>query len=416
MRARSIAMLILAATAAGCTGDDTTPSADGGSTPGTDAGLAPGTDAGLPPGVDGGVGPDRDAGPRPDSDGGVCSDSCAAPMGGVTWQCEKRFMLGTNYAWRNFGGDFGGIAAWGQSGVAEDSAAVRTELTEMKAAGVNVIRWWMFPELWTEAITFDATDAPESIGGTLVADVQEALRLADATDTYIMFTPFSFDGFRPTRTESGIYTRGITPMVTDATLRERLLTNLIAPVARAVESSPYRSRMIAWDMINEPEWAMTGPNSYGGEDFTPDPALVPVSHAQMETFLNEMAAVLRANSSALITVGSAAIKWGSAWTHTDVDFYSLHYYDWVYQWFPYQTVTLASAGLTDKPVVMGEFPNAGLSAIGGHPARTITELVGDLWDAGYAGAQSWAYSDTSFPWDPVLLQSFAGMHPCETAY
>jgi len=401
----------------GCGDDDM--GVDGGATDGASARDTGGVvrDGGSDGAVD--AGPPRDAGPRPDGgprpDAGACMDSCPA-HDGVTWECETRFMYGTNYAWSNFGGDFGGISAWGQPGVASARAQFSDEISQMKAAGVNVIRWWMFPRFWTEAITFDGEDTPSGIGGTLLADVEAALALAEENDVYVMLTPFSFDSFTPTTTESGIYTPGLQPIVTNAARRARLLENLVRPIARAVEESPNRRRMIAWDMINEPEWAIRGANMYGGEDFGPDSRLTPVTHAEMERFLADMAAVLRSESTALVSVGGAAIKWGTAWTHLGLDFYMLHYYDWVYEWFPYTTVTLESVGLADKPVVMGEFPNAGLSAVGGNPARTVAQLTQDLWDHGYGGALSWAFSDGSFPWTPATLRAFADAHPCESAF
>src|SRR5262249_49610717 len=139
--------------------------------------------------------------------------------------------------------------------------------------------------------------------------------------------------------------------------------NLVVPVADAVESSPYKHRMIAWDLINEPEWAVTGPNLYGGEAFDPNTSLDVVTHAEMEVFLQDLASHLRGHSSALLSVGSAAIKWYDAWQNVDQDFYMFHYYDWVYEYYPYTTHNPSTLGLT-KPVVIGEFPNAGLSAVG----------------------------------------------------
>src|SRR5262249_1331418 len=157
---------------------------------------------------------------------------------------EKRFMFGTNWAWHNWAGDFGGITAWGQHGVSQSSASYAADMSAMKAQGVSVIRWWMFPRFLTDSITFGADNAPSGIGGTLIADMQEALALADQQDLYIMLTPFSFDNFGPTSTVGGIYSRGIRPMVVDSNLRTELLTNLVQPVAQAVESSPYKKRVI----------------------------------------------------------------------------------------------------------------------------------------------------------------------------
>ncbi|MGC4114923.1 MAG: hypothetical protein QM765_10015 [Myxococcales bacterium] len=357
-----------------------------------------------------------DAATRPDA-AAPCVDTCPMPTG-VAWECKKRFALGTNWAWRNFGADFGGITSWGQDGVSKDPDGFDADLTQIAGKGVNVIRWWMFPRFFSDSISFDADGVPSGIGGTLKADIEKALELAEAHDVYLMLTLFSFDTFTPTKDEYGLHIPGLAPIVKDPAKSAKLYANLVAPVAKAVEASPYRRRMIAWDLINEPEWAMTGPSLYGDPAFEANGELEPVTHPQMETFLKGLAAEIRKHSTAQLTIGSAAIKWAKAWTGVGVDFYQLHYYGWVYEWFPYMTVTPAKAGLTGKPVVMGEFPNAGLAAIPakGYPAKTASQFAADLWTVGYGGALSWAYSDTSFPWSSLDLKTFGNQHTCQTQF
>lgn len=385
---------------AGTTGPDDAAATDGSAEP-DDAGLAPGVDASAVP-------PDASA---------PCVETCPAPSG-LAWECKRRFALGTNWAWRNFGADFGGVSAWGQEGVSKDPDAFDADLAAMAAKGVNVVRWWMFPGFFSESVAFGVDGAPSGIGGTLEADVQKALELADQNDIYLMLTLFSFDTFGPTRDEYGIHITGLAPIVRDPAKSAKLCANLVGPVADAVESSPYRRRMIAWDLINEPEWAMTGPSLYGDPAFEPDSEVEAVGHAQMETFLAGVITELRKHSTAQVTLGSAAIKWGKAWTHLDLDFYQVHYYDWVYEWYPYSKVTPANSGMAGKPVLMGEFPNAGLSAIAskGYPARTASQLAGDLWSLGYAGALTWAYNDSAFPWSSFDLLTFGNQHSCETQF
>ncbi|WP_437931818.1 hypothetical protein WMF37_22025 [Sorangium sp. So ce291] len=136
-----------------------------------------------------------------------------------------------------------------------------------------------------------------------------------------------------------------------------------------------------------------------------------VTHAQMEALARESAAVLREETGAPVSVGSAAIKWGQAWTHADVDFYQVHMYGWVNDWYPYDK-PLSEYGLTDKPVIMGEFPidtsDMDVSYDG---------FVSDLYSIGYAGALSWSFTDG--PWASSTrgaLKAFADRHPCETRY
>jgi hypothetical protein len=351
------------------------------------------------------------------SDGGSCQpDACAAQGHGITWNCETRFMYGTNFAWRSFGADFGGVSSWGYAGPAGNPGPFSAALAQMKANGVSVVRWWMFPRFLTDAISWGADGAPSGVSAGLVADVQKALELAAQNDVYLMLTPFSFDNFRPTTTEYGVYSRSIQPMVVNATLRQELMDNLLGPVADAVAQSPHRDRLIAWDIINEPEWAMTGPSLYGDADFPAQGGLDLVTHAQMQAFVQQAAQVLRSRSGALVSVGGAAIKWAKAWSRSDLDFYQFHYYDWVYQSFPYQTATLASYGVTDKPVVMGEFPSKGLSAMGSLPARSAAQFSQDLLAQGYAGTLSWAFNDSSFPFDAGSTKAFADANGCGVAF
>lgn len=339
---------------------------------------------------------------------GACSDTCPK-QGGVDWLCHLRFMYGTNYAWHHFGSDFGGNTKWNQQGVSKN-ADVDRELGEMAAQGVNVLRWWVFPDFRGDGVRFDAQDKPLGLGGTAVPDLTRALELAEKHDLYLMLTLFSFDNFRPTKEMDGLRARGIRPLVVDAAARKGLLETVVRPVAQTVAKSPHHQRVIAWDVINEPEWAITGASKYGGDPmFDANPELEAISHDQMETFLREVIAVLREESQALVSVGSAAVKWRSAWSKLDVDFHQFHIYDWVNQYFPYSR-SPAEYGVSDKPVVMGEFPSQGLMGV------SYDKLVESWFGNGYGGSLSWAYSDAMFGGNLSALQQVAKKHACETRY
>lgn len=357
-------------------------------------------------------GPSPAPGPAPSPDPTDCSqviDQCPV-AGGVTWQCKKRFMYGVNYAWHHFGGDFGGISSWNQAGVA-GTPAVDLELADMKAQGVSVVRWWIFPDFRSDGVRFDSSDSPLGLGGTFLADLNKALELAEKHDLYLMLDLFSFDAFRPTTVSYGVTIRGLNPIVLDSTKRRALVENVIRPMARAVEASPYRKRVIAWDLINEPEWAMTGSDRYGDPSFNCNSGLQCISHDQMESFLKDVVTVLRSESKALITVGGAAIKWPKAWSGLGLDFYQFHTYDWVNQWYPY-TKTPADYGVSDKPVVMGEFPMTGLSGV------SVPTLLSSYLSTGYAGGLGWAVTDGQFNWQGTksILRDFAAQHSCVLQY
>ena len=108
----------------------------------------------------------------------------------------------------------------------------------------------------------------------------------------------------------------------------------------------------------------------------------------METFLGDTIKVLRAETPDIpLSIGSAALKWATAWKNMDVDFYQTHIYDWVNAFWPYSS-SPADFGLDDKPLMMGEYPVEGLDNV---DHRTMLE---SWFSNGYAGAIGWDYRVT----------------------
>jgi hypothetical protein len=224
-----------------------------------------------------------------------------------------------------------------------------------------------------------------------------------------MLCLFSFDGFRPSEEVAGIWTPGLQPIVVDAAKRQALLEQVVRPIAAAVEASPYRHRMIGWDVINEPEWAMSGPSPYGDDAYDPGSGIDPVDHPTMEGFVGDVIGVLRQESSALVTVGAAAFKWAHAWTGVDLDFYQFHMYAWINAFWPY-TDPPSVYGLDAKPIVMGEFPMGDLT-----PSIGYADVVSSWYANGFAGAMSWQYNEATVS-GLSEVKAFADAHVCETRY
>jgi hypothetical protein len=418
MREIVIGLVLTSWLSGGCADDDAMPpAADAAQLPtmdaSSDAAIGVSTPKELPmaapaAAVDAAL-PITDAGPsimHDTPDAAPCSDVCPKVQG-IDWLCRLRFMYGVNYAWHHFGADFGGNARWMQPGVS-DNPKVDMQLAEMAAHGVSVVRWWVFPDFRGDGVAFDAADKPTGLGGSAHRDVARALELAEKHNLYLMLTLFSFDNFRPTSNMSGgVRARSIKPLIVDATERANLMEKVVRPFARAVAESPHRDRLIAWDVINEPEWAISGPSMYGDPMFDLNPDLEGVSHAQMETFLRDALAVLRAESRALLSIGSAAIKWRHAWEKLDVDFDQFHMYEWVDMYWPYDR-SPRDYGLQTRPVVMGEFPAGGLTRA---PYGTLLQ---SWYGNGYAGALAWAYTDGLN--DLSDVKRFADQHACEVAF
>ena len=153
---------------------------------------------------------------------------------------------------------------------------------------------------------------------------------------------------------------GIHDIVTDNGKRAALMSNIVRPLVTAAAESPHVSALHSWDVINEPEWAITGANKYGSDAFEADHELEPITHDQMEVFIGDTIKVMRSVTPDIpVTIGNAAIKWMSAWNNSDIDFYQPHIYDWVNDYWPYSR-SPAELGFNDKPMIMGEYPVEGL--------------------------------------------------------
>jgi hypothetical protein len=343
-----------------------------------------------------------------------CSSSCDF-SGGVAVGCATRFQYGINFAWDQFAGDFGGVSAWGAPGVARNGR-VACELADMRAHGVDTIRWWVWPDFRGDGVALAADGTPTGLGGSTLADVEAALALAAGAGVHIQFCLFSFDNFRPDRMlNNGRFIRGIRSIILDDAKRAALMATVVRPFARAVSASPHAARAVAWDVINEPEWAISGSDAYGDVPFTPQTTLESVTHAEMETFVRDVIAALRAESDLPVTVGSAAAKWPRAWTGVDVDFYSIHIYDWVNRDWPY-SASPNELGLMGKPVVMGEFPVGGLTGV------PYAQMLESWYGNGYAGALGWAVNgggnNPALSWSmgKAAVKAFAEAKGCPTAY
>lgn len=338
-------------------------------------------------------------------------------------------MYGVNYAWENFGADFGGIKAWNQLGVAANATTVGSRLADMASNGASVVRWWISPDFRGDGIVFNGNTVT-GLGGTIQADLSKALDLAKQNNLYLMLTLFSFDGFRGTNGNTDANGNPVAKgpnlqtIVTNSSMLNALVTKAVRPIAAAVAASANKDRLIAWDVINEPEWAISGTAS-DGTTFEPHSDLSTINETQMLNFVGAVITELRADGDALITVGSAAAKWRSTWTKAAIDFYQFHLYAWnneVTVRYAYSDPPSAF-GATDRPVIIGEFPLTGLDYPANDPyfpgvSVDYPTLVSSWYSNGYAGSLTWSVTDANYNWSTqkTVVKAFASQHSCETQY
>ena len=323
----------------------------------------------------------------------------------VPWLGGRWFLSGVNVPWQNggFGADFGTVEAWGQH--TYSSAATEQMFLELKARGVNSIRWWVFA---------DGRGAPEfdrSPGGFVTGfdantlpSLADAIRLAEKHNLYLIFALWSFDMLADGSGHIGQHR----DLIVDAARRKSFLDKALIPMLRyQIPGSSYmigtHPHVISWEVINEPEWGVSESGSVHST------IKEPVTLVEMQRFIAETAGTIHRNSNQLVTVGAAAMKWNSTgapgaagnW-YSDaalkpfdpqgyLDYYQIHYYEWTngdgVNWTYSPLKVTWQQGAFDKPVVVGEYPaNAAGSGM------SLDQMLESIYGNCYAGAWGWSYA------------------------
>ena len=301
----------------------------------------------------------------------------AASLDRINIRGKDLFMNGINMAWNDFGRDL----------TQYDSAVFGDMFRKVAEAGGNSVRWWVHCD-GQATPTFDAQGMVTGMPEQAFANMGRILDQAAAYGVLVMPVLWSFDMANSNRAK----------LITDTAYTNSYIRTVLDPLVRRYHGHP---GLLAWEICNEPEWMLDDDGSTTQR----------VTKVQLQRFHGLLAAAIRrADPGALITTGSASLKWCSTDPaakgiyYSDqalraavggdslarLDFYEVHYYSWMrgsgWTYSPWDKPR-AAWGL-DKPLIIGEFPAQGevgyLDAVQMHVASV---------DSGYAGVMSWAFLD-----------------------
>ena len=201
---------------------------------------------------------------------------------------------------------------------------------------------------------------PLGLDDYVFADVDAAIEIAGRHGIRIMFVLFDFLWCHAASVTRGVQMGGRATILSDVDGREALLDRVVRPLVERYGDEP---QILAWDIINEPEW------------------IKPVDAADVRAFLSDSVALIHSSTQHPATVGSAGVRWRDWYAGLGLDFYQVHWYDGLKHHPPLET-PVADLGF-DRPVLLGEFPTRG-------SRRTPDEIIEAARTAGYSGAFYWS--------------------------
>jgi hypothetical protein len=262
---------------------------------------------------------------------------------------STKFVAGVNYPWYQYGSDFG-TTGWGHLGVSNPTTAagIDKDFAYLESQHVLLVRWYLFCD-GHAGIVYGKNGKVTGVDDYLFPDIDAAIIIADAHNIHLMFVLVDYTFFNKAKYMTGVKLGGHSDIATDATKRQAYLDNALKPLLERYASNP---TIVAWEVNNEPEWAMQMPLAQIRNLVS---NRIPV--ATMQAFVIEQIKYVHMYAHQPATVGSAMRDMiYDYWTGAKLDFYDFHYYPYMGLTSNAYDVPAADLKL-DKPLLIGELPS-----------------------------------------------------------
>ncbi len=336
----------------------------------------------------------------------------------IQHQAKDFFVAGVNLPWNNFGWDFGEHHEWG---VGYNPNFFEEAFTELAAHHVNTVRVWLHcdgrgnPE-------FNEDGFVTGLDDNFFEHLDDMIARAAAHDIQLIMCLWSFDLTKDYTDGAGQYAGNHQDLLTNMDKTNSYINHALIPI---IERYQYHENILAWEIMNEPEWSM---KIDGAGNVAPK-----VTGSAMQRFIGSCAAAIhQVNDQQKVTVGSASIKWncdlggrlieGNLWSDkvfkelgldpdfAYLDFYTIHYYDWMKKKLSPCIYDITHWKL-DKPVLIGEAPAREDEKL----SFSVYEQLHSSFHRGYAGIAFWSYNanDGHGNWNAMkdVLKDFGELQP-----
>jgi len=312
-------------------------------------------------------------------------------------------MAGLNIPWNSFGYDIGGNAF--------NATWFTQYFQKAQANQQNIARFWVHCDGARAGLEYDSGGKVSGLSPTFNADLIHLLSIAQEHSVVVQLCLWSFDMCKDEMQRGSTQSS----LISNQALTHSYVDNALKPMLAATASYPN----LLVEVINEPEWCIQGPGGAG----VATKNMVPAS--DMQRFVSMIAEAAH-HAGRKVTVGSASLKWSSHaqeaeasyWDDTalkkaysssngTLDFYNVHYYDWM--WNPTWGYDPMRASTThwklDKPTVIAEM-------VPKSDHYSIPDVLSKSTSNGFSGVLFWAYNDHNSPItdDVAPLKAYAAAH------
>ncbi|MCW5982641.1 MAG: hypothetical protein KIT09_31425 [Bryobacteraceae bacterium] len=209
-------------------------------------------------------------------------------------------------------------------------------------------------------IVWDAGGRPQGLDDFVFRDLDALVAAAESAQVRLILVLLDFHWAARASVSGGVQLGGRANVIREAALRRAFVANILEPVLSRYGNHP---SIYAWEIMNEPEWVVSGIPGFRPDARTFDP--VPLN--DMREFFRACAEAIRRLTRHEVTVGSARRSWLSLWKETGVTIHSWHYYDSdteePFPWRPKADLRL------DAPVLVTEAPTAATTRAAGDYLR-----------------------------------------------
>ena len=280
-----------------------------------------------------------------------------------------RFIVGANLPWVGYGTDIGASAWFPDGGLASQSAALETldrTFAALARDGIRVVRAFLLCDA-RSGVSFDVDGRPSGIDAAVLPDVEALVATARRYGIGLIPVLFDFHLCGPRKIVNGVQLGGRSRLIAQSEAADVLIEYVVRPIVEHLGDDP---AIVAWDVMNEPEWCLRG-------------GLFPRRHTvpfdAMRRFLGEAVKLIHGAARQPVTVGSAGTWRLDLVTGLELDFYQVHWYE-KFGWAALAR-PVAELGLGDRPVILGEFS--------GRTPR-VADVLETARQAGYEGALVWS--------------------------